>query len=248
MPTGRTEVETIPVRIASGASLSAEIDLTGKTVVGVTMPALWTASGGFISFQISDNAGDFNDFFDAAGNEETVAVVADDDKYHPLNPAEWEGIGSLKIRSGPTAGAVNQGANRDVILHCRVLRKKGIMARHQVETKQVTIANGASLSDAAHLKGLVLVGLTMPAAWTAAAAGVELSFQAQDDRGNWKDIFDAAGNEETVTVAANDNHYHSLDPKDWWGVSSIKVRSGLTGGAENQGGARVITLHGRVLA
>lgn len=77
--------------------------------------------------------------------------------------------------------------------------------------------------------------IQMPAAWTAAA----LTFQISYDGLTFVDAYDDAGNEISYTAAAS--HGILLDPSKWVGIEYIKVRSGTTGLAVNQGGAR--TLH-----
>ena len=104
------------------------------------------------------------------------------------------------------------------------------------ETKTATIALGESLSAAVDLTGLVLVGLQMPAAWT--AAGITL--QASADGTTYGDFKDYAGNEYTLVVTVND-HLH-LDFIELMGVRYVKVRSGTSASAVNQLAARAVTL------
>lgn len=107
----------------------------------------------------------------------------------------------------------------------------------------VSIANGASLSGLIKLAGLAICGVVMPAAWTAA----NLTFQGaiDDDGGDLKDIYDAAGIEMTVVAAAS--RHIILDPIDFSSVRFIKVRSGTTGTPVNQGALREFFLLARAL-
>jgi len=116
------------------------------------------------------------------------------------------------------------------------------MARSKA-TASVTIASGASLSGAVNLGGKVLTAITIPAAWTAA----ELSFQASDDQGTtWYDMFDDGGTEVQIASASVvASRRITLDPSAFAGVDYIKVRSGLTAAAVNQGADRVLTLTSR---
>lgn len=103
-------------------------------------------------------------------------------------------------------------------------------------TRSVTIASGASLSNAlSDLDGAALVGIVMPADWTAA----NLTFQTSDDDTNFGDLYDEVGTEIAVVVAAG--RRIKLLPQDWLGWNGLKVRSGTTGTPVNQGAERVIT-------
>lgn len=105
------------------------------------------------------------------------------------------------------------------------------------ETKELVIANGESLSTAVDLTdSLVLVGLQMPAAWT--AAGITL--QASVDGITYGDLKDYAGNEYSLVVTADDYLY--LDPAELVSIRYLKVRSGTSGTPVNQAAERTITL------
>ena len=104
-----------------------------------------------------------------------------------------------------------------------------------LETRIVTIANGASLSDAIDLGGRKLVAIDMPAAWTAAS----LTFQASADGTTYDNLYDGA-TERAVVVGAS--YYSALNIGDWVGVKFLKVRSGTAGSPVNQAAARTITL------
>lgn len=109
-------------------------------------------------------------------------------------------------------------------------------------TTTVTIANGASLSDAAELGGMNLVGILMPASWTAAG----LTFQASPDGSTYGNVFDVTGTEVAVAssgaVAAQ---YVVIPAGGLDGCAFVKVRSGTSGSAVNQGAARTVTLIAR---
>lgn len=100
----------------------------------------------------------------------------------------------------------------------------------------VTIANGTSLSDAIEFGGDALVEIVMPAAWTAAG----LTFQVSHDGVTYQNLYDAAGTEVQISVAASRNV--RLSPTDWIGVPYLKVRSGTSGTPVNQGAARTIQI------
>lgn len=105
---------------------------------------------------------------------------------------------------------------------------------------QVTIANGGSLSAAVPIGDKVPVGIVMPSAWTAAG----LTFQVSADGGStWNNMYDAAGTEVALTVAAS--RYIPIDPNVWIGINHIKIRSGTSGSPVNQGADRILTLVSR---
>jgi hypothetical protein len=112
--------------------------------------------------------------------------------------------------------------------------------------KKVTIANGASLSDAVDMSGLQLVAIQMPSGWTTA----NLTFQAgvivsQDGKNTitYGNVLDDGGTEVVVTAAANS--FITIRPTvaaALRGIKSLKVRSGTSGTPVSQAAARIITL------
>lgn len=109
---------------------------------------------------------------------------------------------------------------------------------NKLTIQQATIANGASLSAAIELGvvGAALVGIEMPAAWTAA----NLTFQASVDGTNFNNLYDKDGNE--VTVTASTSRYIGLIPSLFAGFRAMKIRSGTSGAAVNQGGDRILKI------
>lgn len=66
-------------------------------------------------------------------------------------------------------------------------------------TATLTIASGASVSDAVDTGGYALLALETPAAWTAAA----LTFQhSRDGSTSWTDLYDDQGTEVSIPSAA----------------------------------------------
>jgi hypothetical protein len=98
----------------------------------------------------------------------------------------------------------------------------------------VTILNGASLSNAATVRGGLPAVIEMPAAWTAAS----LTFQTSGDGTNFFNLYDETGTEVSVTTDAS--RRIRLEPTHWAGLWQIKIRSGTAGVAVNQGGDRVL--------
>jgi hypothetical protein len=102
--------------------------------------------------------------------------------------------------------------------------------------KTTIIASGASLSGAVGLNEAALVGIGLPAAWTAA----DLTFQGSMDGVIFRDIYDADGTE--VTVQADVSRHVLIDPADFASCLYLKVRSGNVAVPVNQGAARTIDL------
>lgn len=101
--------------------------------------------------------------------------------------------------------------------------------------KNVTILINEALSDAIDLGGVTLVGIQMPAAWTAAAITI-----AHNVGGTYQPVHDAAGTEVSITTAAN--RYVALDPTLYASLQDIKIRSGPVAAPVNQAAERTITL------
>jgi hypothetical protein len=100
-----------------------------------------------------------------------------------------------------------------------------------------TILNGAALSDTIDTQGFPLVGIRMPAAWTAA----NLTFKSDPAAAaSVADVYDEAGTEVVVTAAAA--RFIQIPASKLTGVRFLQVRSGTTGTPVNQGGDRTLQL------
>jgi hypothetical protein len=105
-----------------------------------------------------------------------------------------------------------------------------------------TIASGQSLSGPVSLGALTLVGISMPASWSAAG----LTFQVSPDGVNWQELYDGAGNEITLTAAASQFIIPLAIPSYFWrGINMVQVRSGTAGDPVVQSGGAVINLISR---
>lgn len=98
--------------IASAASLSDAVDLAGKTLVGIAMPAAWTAAN--LTFQVSADGVTYYDLADIDGVE--VIIAASASKVIQVPYAKWLGVRYLKVRSGGSAAAVAQATEREITL------------------------------------------------------------------------------------------------------------------------------------
>ena len=108
--------DTITVTIASGASLSAVASLAGKTVVGIEMPASWDAAA--LTFRTAASAAaNMGDLYDEDG-EVTIAsgsvVAGGTIGFQKI--ARFEHAEHIAVRSGTSAAAVNQSAERVITL------------------------------------------------------------------------------------------------------------------------------------
>jgi hypothetical protein len=102
-----------------------------------------------------------------------------------------------------------------------------------------TIANGAALSGAVDLGSSRLHRIVMPAGWTSAA----LTFQGSYDGTNFNDLYDGAAGEYSISSSiAGASRSIVVDPKIFYGVRHLKVRSGTSGTPANQGAERALTL------
>lgn len=98
------------VVIASGASLSDAIDVTGHVIVGLSLPTIDNAA---LTFQVAEKSdGTFRNLYDDAGNE--VVIPASTGARSVAVPAELVGWSFVKVRSGTSGAAVNQTAERTI--------------------------------------------------------------------------------------------------------------------------------------
>lgn len=103
-------------------------------------------------------------------------------------------------------------------------------------TTTATIAINESLSGAVDLEGVMVVGIVMPAGWTAA----DLTFQFSADGTTYGNVYNEAGAEFTIDAAVD--RFIQVQPEHFWGARYLKVRSGTAGSAVAQDAARTITL------
>jgi len=75
------------------------------------------------------------------------------------------------------------------------------------DSHELTIAASGTTSTVAEAQGWFVVGIEMPAAWTAATIAIQVSRQNVE---NWLDLYDRAGTKLALTVAADRVVY--LDP------------------------------------
>lgn len=105
----------------------------------------------------------------------------------------------------------------------------------------LTIANGASLSDA-----LDCGDFRHPVAiWIPLFTSAKLTFQVSPDGVTWGELGDAAGLYEIASAAVDTaGAWVALDPVRFQGVRYLKVRSGTKAAATNQAAARTLAVYG----
>jgi len=105
--------ETVAVTIANGTALSPEVTVNGD-IVGVQMPAAWTAAG--ITFQalVTPEATFGNVYTDAHTEVSLTSPAAGE--YIAVAAGKLVGLGRVKVRSGTSGTPVNQGAARVLYL------------------------------------------------------------------------------------------------------------------------------------
>ena len=96
-------IETKTATIENGGSLSGAVDLGGRKLVAIVMPAAWDAAD--LTFQASPDGVNYFDVYDGSA-ERTVEVAAD--YYSALAIGDWVGIRWLKVRSGTSGTPVAQ--------------------------------------------------------------------------------------------------------------------------------------------
>lgn len=110
-------IETQTATIGVGASLSAEVALGEKTLVGIVMPAGWDAAA--LTFQASPDDVNFSELYSSAGSAVSFTVAAG--QFIAVDPTTWRGVTGIKVRSGTAAAPVNQTANRSLTLITRTI-------------------------------------------------------------------------------------------------------------------------------
>ncbi len=104
------------------------------------------------------------------------------------------------------------------------------------QTETATIAISTALAAAVDLFGGVLIGIQMPASWTAGS----ITFQASADGTTYRNLYKDDGNEMVIQAAAA--RYIAIDPTYLRSVRYMKVRSGTSGTPVIQVAERLLTL------
>lgn len=94
---------------------------------------------------------------------------------------------------------------------------------------KVTIANGATTSDAISLEGYQIVAIQTPSAMT----GTSLSFTTPyGDGSTYIAVYDDTNTQVTVTIATGASRHYELSPAKYVSMDTVKVVSNGTEAAE----------------
>lgn len=117
----RAERQQIPVRILAGASLSGEVNVGPGAIIGIMMPAAWTAAGIALHALVIPKVGATAEVFgavqDEAGADFVLAAGPLANEFVALPPTkQLRGMGRIRVLSGTIAVPVNQVAQADFFL------------------------------------------------------------------------------------------------------------------------------------
>ena len=105
----------VSATIAINTAITDVIDLGDNRLHRIAMPSQWTTAA--LSFQVSSDGVNFNDFFDKNGEISLLATtVVAASRSILVDQAAFYGVRYLKIRSGTTGATVNQSAARALTL------------------------------------------------------------------------------------------------------------------------------------
>lgn len=102
--------------IQAGESLSDPVDLTGGTLLRITMPKEWTDAE--VTFQISTDGDAYNDLHNYDGGEVSLPVTTGAAVLLP--PDLMRGIGFIRFRSGSSSDPTPQPEQRNFALTVEV--------------------------------------------------------------------------------------------------------------------------------
>lgn len=111
--------EPLAVVIPSGASVTAAIDMRGRTLGAIDYPAAWTAAN--LTIQVSNDGGAtwldvHKSSVDYDGTSSEVVIPAAASRRVIVEPFLTWCLNTIRLRSGTSAAAVNQAAERTITL------------------------------------------------------------------------------------------------------------------------------------
>jgi hypothetical protein len=116
------EIDIITTTIAAGQSLSPQVDIGTKSLVGLVIPSSWIAATGGISFQVSPDGGAtwYELTIASSAAAYIIAFTGAGPAFLAIDPAILRGISSFKIRSGLVGAAVTQTGGAAIQLVTRL--------------------------------------------------------------------------------------------------------------------------------
>jgi hypothetical protein len=105
----------LPVTFAAGAPASGTVSLLNLHIIGIDMPATWTAAT--ITFLTSIDGITFKTTADVTGAEITITAAASTHIVVP--PLSAPSAKFVKLQSGSSAATVNQVSATTLTLQCR---------------------------------------------------------------------------------------------------------------------------------
>lgn len=102
------ELDVIPAPFTNGTSLTPQVNIGTKCLVGIIFPATWTTAG--LTFQASGDGGTtFGELLDETATAKAVSSVTGGAyTIVEVDPTKWRGINCLKVRSGTVGAPINQ--------------------------------------------------------------------------------------------------------------------------------------------
>lgn len=94
--------------IPNGQALSEVVDLGPLRLGAIAFPPAWTAAS--LTFSVGYDGANVTDLLDATGTEYSITVTAG--KVQIVTIPDFLTFNTIRLRSGPSAAAVNQGADR----------------------------------------------------------------------------------------------------------------------------------------
>ena len=101
-----------PLTIPGGASISDGVNLTGRSLIRLTIGAAWTAAD--ITVQTSPDGATWNDLYDEYGTPYTIKAAANRTVF--INPGPLLAVNYIRLRSGTPAAPVNQASAATITL------------------------------------------------------------------------------------------------------------------------------------
>lgn len=106
----------VTATIANGASLSDALQIFGS-ITRIEIPSAWTAAA--LTFQVSSDGSTFIDHFDDGNSEIKIAsasIPTAAARSIRMTRVDWTNLLWIKLRSGTTSAAVNQLAERKIVV------------------------------------------------------------------------------------------------------------------------------------